>query len=79
MDRGERKASGEIETVAPLNRLVAIEQRVAEILAGAGDLAVAVRTAIRDTAPELPTDKVVPAGTNELFIGGKLQSSRGEK
>lgn len=31
------------------------------------------------TAPELPTDKYVPAGTNELFIGGKLQSSRGEK
>jgi pilus assembly protein CpaC len=31
------------------------------------------------TAPELPTDKYVPAGTNELFIGGKLESSRREK
>lgn len=29
MDRGERTASGEIETVAPMSRLVAIEQRVA--------------------------------------------------
>ena len=28
------------------------------------------------TAPELPTDKFVPAGTNELFIGGKHESSR---
>ncbi len=31
------------------------------------------------TAPELPTDKIVPATNGELFIGGKLQSSRGEK
>lgn len=31
------------------------------------------------TAPELPTDKYVPAGTNELFLGGKLESSRREK
>jgi len=32
-----------------------------------------------DTAPELPTDKFVPHTNGELFIGGKLQSSRGEK
>ena len=29
MDRGQRMPSGEIETVAPMNRLVALEQRVA--------------------------------------------------
>lgn len=29
MDRGQRMASGEIETVPPMNRLVALEQRVA--------------------------------------------------
>ncbi|MFN0104253.1 MAG: GDSL-type esterase/lipase family protein [Bryobacteraceae bacterium] len=30
MDRGERTVTGEIETVAPLSRLVALEQRVAD-------------------------------------------------
>jgi pilus assembly protein CpaC len=31
------------------------------------------------TAPELPTDKFVPPSSSELFIEGKLQSSRGSK
>ncbi|WP_041463770.1 type II and III secretion system protein family protein [Pelodictyon luteolum] len=32
-----------------------------------------------DKAPELPTDRFVPPSSSELFIEGKLQSSRGSK